>query len=105
MRPDEVQTIACQSGPLRLVWLANLRDRPAKVRLSNLKGQARTMMLGLGRAPRGRPLGFEISEPVELSGWHRSRCFRRGAHGIAGMSKMRDPSMPSRYSLSREMPQ
>jgi hypothetical protein len=65
--PDQVQTIACRSGPLRLVWLANLRDRPAKVRLSNLKGQARTMMLGLGRAPRRRPLGFEISEPVELS--------------------------------------
>jgi len=65
--PDQVQAIACQSGPLRLVWLANLRDTPAKVRLSNLKGQARTMMLSLGRSPRRRPLGFETSEPVELS--------------------------------------
>jgi hypothetical protein len=65
--PDRVQAIACQSGPLRLVWLANLRDRPAKVRLSNQKGRARAMMLSLGRAPRRRLLGFEASEPVELS--------------------------------------
>ena len=65
--PDRVQVIACRSESRRFIWLANLRDRWVKVRLHNLSGHARALVLDLAHSTDMRSPVFEGDGTVELS--------------------------------------